>query len=426
MGLSGQRSTEEQLRLQTSALQAAAEGLTLAATALSAILDPDEIFEVILEQILHVVPTCAVSILLLENEKIILSRQRGFNAFPEALHAFQASLPLSAFPLLQTISQTRQPVLVSDTSVYPGWTEIPGNQGIYSYIAVPMIIKEWVIGFITIASPQPNFITGEITGFLKAFAAHAVAAIQNSHLYKDLENALDQERAMRSQLVQAEKFAAMSRMVASVAHELNNPLQTIENCLYLIQLKTPPGASIDEFLGMASTETQRLTNLVAQLRELYRPRTEVLKPVDVTLILDEVISLLAQKMAENKIQWHFTKRDRPIFVNGAEDPLKQVFINIITNAIQAMQPKGGSLEIRLLVVDESPLVGIAFTDTGTGIKQENMNKIFEPFFTTKATGVGLGLSICYEIVERFGGKIQVDSLPGEETTFTIWLPIMID
>ncbi|MBP1694781.1 MAG: putative two-component hybrid sensor and regulator, partial [Chloroflexi bacterium] len=119
---------------------------------------------------------------------------------------------------------------------------------------------------------RPDFFNQESVDHISAFANQAALAIQNAHLYQDVENALAKEQAARQQLVQTEKFAAMGRMLGSVAHELNNPLQTIQNCLYLTRLDTPADSPIQEYLDMAFSETNRLSSLVAQLRELYRPR----------------------------------------------------------------------------------------------------------------------------------------------------------
>jgi len=112
-----------------------------------------------------------------------------------------------------------------------------------------------------------------------------------------------------------------------------------------------------------------------------------------------------------------------VLVNGLEDQLKQVFINLSLNAADAMQPGGGTLSVRSVLDSQFNHVGITFSDTGSGILEENMAKLFEPFFTTKAAGLGLGLSICNDIVLHHGGRIAVESVPGHGAAFTVWLPV---
>jgi len=171
-------------------------------------------------------------------------------------------------------------------------------------------------------------------------------------------------------------------------------------------------------------EIQRLAKLVTQLRELYRPRkTFQMQPLELLTLLDEVHSLLATHLRDHNVSWDQKYGNVGIFpIEGIADQLKQVFINIITNAVEAMQPAGGVLKVEPVLRHERQEIGIAFTDTGPGIVEENLNKLFEPFFTTKPHGSGLGLSICFEIMERHAGRISVESKPDQGATFTTWLP----
>jgi signal transduction histidine kinase len=217
---------------------------------------------------------------------------------------------------------------------------------------------------------------------IKDLIGRVALAISHARLYQDLETSLNKEQTIRNQLVQTEKYTAMGRMVASVTHELNNPLQTIKNCLYLLESDMKPDVS-HEFLTLASSEVQRLTDLVDQLREVYRPQNNTQK---------------------------------------ATCELKQVFINISLNAIEAMQPLGGVIRTSFSESNDGKLVGVSIHDNGPGISAEHLSHIFEPLYTTKEKGLGLGLSISYDIVHKHGGQITVESLPGQGTRFTVWLP----
>jgi len=245
-----------------------------------------------------------------------------------------------------------------------------------------------------------------------------------------LEKAIEQEHHLHNQLVLAEKFAAMGRMLASITHEINNPLQTIKNCLYLIQGDILPDSRANQFLDMASSETERISNLVAQLREIYRPRQEgQLLPFSLTKVLDDVNALLNSHLQNGHVQWVQStaiKDPLKIKINGIEDQIKQVFINLVMSAIDAMQPGGGKIFIDIIESKITPQVGVIFHDSGPGITSEHLARIFEPFFSTKNKGLGLGLWISYDIIQKHGGQIHVKSEPGQGATFEVWLTKMDD
>lgn len=232
---------------------------------------------------------------------------------------------------------------------------------------------------------------------------------------------ISDRQQFETQLVQAEKHAIIGRMVGSITHEINNPLQTIKNCLYLIQQDVTAESPIQEPLGMATSETLRLSNLVGQLRELYRPKVGINKePNEILDILEEVHSLLIPHLNSARVQWQPLTGLQRCYITCVRDQILEVFLNISMNAIEAMQIRGGTLYVDMIKTEER--TGVIFRDTGPGIPEEIAQHIFEPFMTTKGSGLGLGLSISYGIVQRHGGQIQVENLPGQGATFTIWLP----
>jgi len=244
---------------------------------------------------------------------------------------------------------------------------------------------------------------------------------------RELQNALRNELETHDQLVQAEKFAAVGRLLASITHEINNPLQTIKNCLYLSQLDTIRGTPVYDALDTAVAETNRLSNLVAQLREIYRPPTHGLtRPVDLPALVSETQTLLAGYLLERHVTWQVMPPDINRLalckVEGVPNQLKQVFLNICLNAIDAMEPAGGRLLIDFKFSQDDSQVGICFKDSGPGLPPEVKAKLFEPFTTTKEKGLGLGLVICYDIIQKHHGHIEVESEPGEGAAFIIWLP----
>jgi PAS domain S-box-containing protein len=236
---------------------------------------------------------------------------------------------------------------------------------------------------------------------------------------------ITEKKNYESQLLMAEKHAAIGRMVGSVTHEINNPLQTIKNCLYLIQQDTSPESPSTEPLEMAFSETQRLSNIVGQLRQLYRPQTSMMmRAHDLLELINEVHSLMMPHLNNSHVVWQEHAGLRSCTIDCVHDQIIEVLLNISMNAIEAMQPLGGTLTVKMTFAPDSSEVGIVLSDNGPGIDPEVLPHIFEPFTTTKEYGLGLGLSICYGIIQKHGGRISVDSLPGQGTSFTIWLPLI--
>jgi PAS domain S-box-containing protein len=238
---------------------------------------------------------------------------------------------------------------------------------------------------------------------------------------KDIRDVTDRKQ-FEAQLVQAEKHAVIGRMVGSITHEINNPLQTIKNCLYLIQQDVTPESPIQEPLEMATSETLRITTLVGQLRELYRPKSAMNKePHEVLDILEETHSLLIPHLNNASVEWLPQKGLQRCYINCVRDQILEVFLNICINAIEAMLSHGGKLYVNMH--ESESRVAVIFKDTGPGIPNEILLHLFEPFMTTKTSGLGLGLSITYGIVQRHGGQIQVENQPGQGATFTVLLPL---
>ncbi len=246
----------------------------------------------------------------------------------------------------------------------------------------------------------------------------------------ELEKALHTEKTLRNQLIQTEKFAALSRLMGSVAHEMNNPLQTVKNCLYLLGTEIVSDES-KGILEMARSESQRMAMLLQQLRETYRPSS--IKPIDFNVIevVTRVFALLAPQLRQGNIQGELLHSQNRIMVHGVPDQIQQVCLNICLNAIDAMGSTGGQLKVEVSLVPRQVTgqkscheqVCLTFQDTGPGVPEEYLGKIFEPFFTTKEKGTGLGLAISYEIIKDHAGEITVESQPGQGATFKVWLPV---
>ena len=330
--------------------------------------------------------------------------------------------------LASRVIQTGEAVLLSDYSLnqsristlVPG---LPENLRLKGVLIVPLRAQDEVLGTIAVCRLRPSSPYSPVDRiFLQNLADRVALAISNANLYNSLEGALENEKSLRAQMIQVEKYSAIGHMVASITHEINNPLQSIKNCLYLTQLELPE-KSPHPFLEMAVEEVQRIAVLVAQLREVYRPRSVgIQQRVNLVEILAQVKLLVTRQLDEARVRWLQESPAGEVSVVGVADQLKQVFLNICANAIEAMTPGGGQLKINYKL-GSAGIIGIAFQDTGPGIEPENLSRLFEPLFTTKTNGLGLGLSISFDIIRAHGGQIAVESEVGTGTTFTVWLPL---
>ena len=244
-------------------------------------------------------------------------------------------------------------------------------------------------------------------------------------IFVDLKDRLDMELKLREtqeKLLHSEKLAAMGRLTSQIAHELNNPLYGIMNTLELLKTEISPQSKRRKILDMALSETVRLTELLRKMLRFSKPDEEEKQPTDVNTILDEILLLVGKQLQEHTIRISTSFADDLGNVYASRNQLRQVFLNMISNARHAM-PDGGKLTIKTMAKGDN--IHIEVTDTGMGIREEDIDKIFDAFFTTKegVKDVGLGLSVCYGFIEEHGGDIRVSSKWGSGTTFTIILPI---
>lgn len=252
------------------------------------------------------------------------------------------------------------------------------------------------------------------------------AEIASVGIFVDLKERLEMEsklREVQQQLLQSEKLAAMGRLTSQIAHELNNPLYGIMNTLELLKTEVPPESKRRRILEMALSEAMRLTELLRKMLSFSKPDEEERQPTDINTVLDEILLLYGKQLRENSIRISASYGEGLGKVYASKNQLRQVFLNMISNARDAM-PEGGTLTVATLTCGSN--IHIRIADNGIGIKEEHLHRIFEAFFTTKTDvkGVGLGLSVCYGFIKDHGGDIQVESTPGAGTTFTIVLPVM--
>lgn len=315
---------------------------------------------------------------------------------------------------------------------------VPPESGVYEYltgteqemlarlqvrVCVPLISLNRLTGIIMLGSGNPDWDPApDDLELLRLLASQAGLAFENAYLYHE-----QRERLRR--IYRAERLAAAGQLAAGVAHEIRNPLTAIRSTIqYALQdypETNPKRALLDELL----TEVDRIDRTVDGLLSLTRLGEMVPEPVDIQEVLVQSLVLVGAQAQQQGVVITHPRASQRFRIMGDNGQLKQVFLNLALNALQAM-PCGGELEtsIEEWHAEMTPVAGswvqVRISDTGTGIPAEHLDKVFDPFFTTKRDGTGLGLSVCHGIVQRHEGEIDLKSEIGKGTEVTLRFPLL--
>jgi signal transduction histidine kinase len=289
-----------------------------------------------------------------------------------------------------------------------------------SALAVPLQARSRVMGILSVEGEGAYTFDMRDEKILSTLAIQIAVALENAHLYeaeREQRKLLEQSQA---QLVQSEKLAATGRLTASLAHEINNPLQAIHNSLQIMLAYEIDEDEKEEYLSMVNEDVTRLINMVERMLDFARKPQQKKKVLDINQIIEKTFNLSYKYLQHSNIKLakHLGPDLPPVRINEGE--MKQVFLNLLVNAVDAMED-GGKLEVSSYRENEH--LEVVFSDTGKGIAAEDMDRIFEPFFSTKEEGTGLGLSTSYKIIQQHGGDLEVRSEKGRGSTFTVRLPL---
>ena len=264
----------------------------------------------------------------------------------------------------------------------------------------------------------PPFRGADLEMFL-ILARQALVALENARLYADLRNYVKRVEDSQEALLRAEKMAAAGRLTASIAHEVNNPLQSVQNCLHIAGREDVPPEKRKEYFDLAREELERLMKTMQRMLDFYRPGAIKVTSVDVLDLLKHVLSLTSQQLGQRQIEVKTYLPDALPAVYAVNSQIQQIFINLILNSFDVM-PAGGTLTIEARAVANG--IEMLFEDSGPGIPEEQRNNIFEPFYSTKDGGTGLGLTVSYNIVTAHGGTLDLLDGRGAGACFRLFLP----
>jgi signal transduction histidine kinase len=286
-------------------------------------------------------------------------------------------------------------------------------------VSIPLISKGHLIGIINLSYKfNKDFYSHEDIELLTMLANQTAIAIENARLYEDLKKS-------KSYIRRADRLASLGTLTAGLAHEIRNPLVAIKTFTQLLPERLDDEEFRNHFLNIASGEVDRISSLVNELLDFARPSEPRLDFEDINTVLEGMLLLVSTESKKKQIciQKEFTSNLPLIKID--REQIKQVFLNILLNAIEAT-PENGTIFVKTRTFTKpngERFIQIEFTDTGCGIPEEYLEDIFNPFFTTKTTGSGLGLSISNQIIQDHKGYISVESRLNKGTSFFINLPL---
>jgi signal transduction histidine kinase/GTP-sensing pleiotropic transcriptional regulator CodY len=322
------------------------------------------------------------------------------------------------------VAQTGEAFMTNNVDEVLFYKRYPLLSDVQFELAVPIKVDEQVMGVLDIEQTGGhNPFTANDLHLVTAIAEHLAVVLQKASLFSTLETSLQQEKKMRSQLLQSERLALVGRLLASVSHELNNPLQTIQYGLFVLKDGENLTVQMRKDLEIMITEAERMSALIERLRSAYRPvHPKEFQSISLNDLIEDVHMLINTHLRHHEIAFEFIPETDLPDIFGLPDQIRQVMLNLFLNAIEVMKP-GGYLTVETRFIPSQREVMFTVKDTGPGISSEILPRIFDAFITSKETGTGLGLTITHDIIQQHHGRIEAENHPQGGAVFKVWLPV---
>jgi signal transduction histidine kinase/putative methionine-R-sulfoxide reductase with GAF domain len=423
-------SKSEEEMLTTVAHQAA---ICIENSGLMETLDIDEILRLVLEGVTRNLGFDRARLYLVNEKRNVLECKMAVGIDEEKIKGMTLPLNPGESIVARSIFE-KQPFIIPDANQDPRVNPILKEKfNLHSLVVIPLLAKEKSLGAIAADHVEPGRnITKETLESVMMFAQQAGLAIHNAFMYQELKTFSQQMeekiqkttadlRKTEAWLIRSEKLAALGQLAAGIAHEIRNPLTSINILIHSLTENLPSENIHWEDLKVIEEEIHRINEIVDQFLRFAKPLPPILEKAEIIPIFEETLHLLRPQIERLRISVEKDFRSLPPITIDKEQ-MKQVILNLLMNAIQAM-PAGSRLGLSGQVSGDDHWIQLSIQDSGIGIPPDDMNKLFDPFFSTKEGGIGLGLSIAHRIIDQHHGKIEVESTPGKGTLFTLWLPI---
>jgi two-component system, NtrC family, sensor histidine kinase HydH len=421
--------TEEEM-LTTVANQAA---ICIDNSGLMETLDIDEILRLVLEGVTKNIGFDRARLYLVNEKKNALECRMAVGVDEDKIRGVVLPLDKEDSVVARSIFD-KKPFVIPDAQKDPRVNPLTKEKfNLHSLVVIPLLAKDRALGAIAADHLEAGKnITKQTLESVMTFAQQAGLAIHNAFMYQEIkafsqqvEEKMQQTtadlRKTEAQLIRSEKLAALGQLAAGIAHEIRNPLTSINILIHSLREKPSDEEVHREDLRVIEEEIHRINVIVDQFLRFAKPAPPLLQEADLVSLFEETLQLLKPQIEKQRITVQKEFNALPSTVLDREQ-MKQVVLNLLLNALQAMSG-GGLLRLSGQVLEDNRWIQLSVQDTGVGIPPEDMNKLFDPFFSTKEGGVGLGLSIAHRIIDQHRGKIQIESTPGQGTLFTLWLPI---
>jgi len=399
-------------------------------------LDMDEILRLVLEGATKNIGFDRARLYLVDEKRNILECKMAVGMDAEEVKGITLPLNREDSLIARSIFE-RKPFVTTDAKrdprVNPGLRE---RLRLHSLVVIPLLAKQKALGAIAADFAEAGkTITSEALDSMMVLAQEAGLAIHHAFLYQELK-ALSRRmeeriqkmtrdlREAETQLIRSEKLAALGQLAAGIAHEIRNPLTSINILIHSLRENLPAGVPHREDLMVIEEEINRINSTVDQFLRFARPSPPLFERAQFLPLVEDTLSLLRPQMAKQSIRVRSEFDSLPPLLMDREQ-MKQVILNLCLNAIQAMAD-GGTLVLRGQRNSDGRWVLFTVEDSGPGVSSDHIHKLFDPFFSTKEGGIGLGLSIAHRIIDAHRGKIEVESLPQGGARFTVWLPVAED
>jgi len=390
----------------------------------------EELLNTAQEEILNLLNIKKSIVYLVNDNKLDAITYRGLN---EDFVRQVKAIDIGNGPAGKAVN-TKKIIIVNDvSSSHCEIMNVSKIKGIKGCIFMPLKSKERVMGLLILCLESPNPIIKEVN-LLESISNHLGTLIENALLFKEKEQAYEELKAIQDRLIQMETLTAIGKLTAGLAHEIATPLNIISGRAEYLLSELGEADIRSENLKVIISQIERITELVKRLLTLAGSEKTKIENVNINNVISDMLAFMERKIINSGINIETFLGENLPFIKINQHRLQQVFINIISNSLDAMQ-KGGKISLRTyLIMEEAKpeimpsrhrsFICTEISDTGCGIEEKHINKIFDPFFTTKKSGegTGLGLAITKSIIEEYGGDIEVKSSVGKGTTFIIRLP----
>ena len=390
---------------------------------LNSVLDTESLLDGIILTIIGQmgVSGCAIFTYGLDESAMLLAKTKGLTLNDNLDYSIAADSPL--FATTTETPNTAYHISELEQKFPRAKSEIDLLKSIDIELVVPMSLKNRICGLLVVTEKiaKTPFLEDD-KDFLAILANQLSVAVENARLFESEKDAYHKLAQAQRQLMETEKLAALGQLSARVAHEVNNPLGIIKNYLEILLQNAGGSEQMVNYVKILKEEVNRIAGIVRQLLDFYHPHSIEKGEVQINKVLDEIINLVSIQLESKKINI-VKEYEKPLpDVWASSEQLKQVFLNLIMNARDFMLD-GGDLIIAVNKLDG--WIYIDFADSGVGIDPNGLSKVFEPFYTTKkdGEGTGLGLSVCYGIIQNHGGIITVKNRQEGGAVFTIKLPV---